>query len=157
MILIKKIWGDKFIPTQLIILLVNYIRCAASGNLSNSHLHVHLLLTFVVATQYVLEFFILIHVIGLIICIPLTNRPSPILRFQAGSAITMECICVHKYILYRLYILQVHITSTLGMRCPSINRWRVMNVRGALRWPRWRVRRPRWLCVNSTRYTYWTL
>ena len=36
--------------------------------------------------------------IGLIICIPLTNRASPILRFQAGSAITMECICVHKYI-----------------------------------------------------------
>ena len=49
---------------------------------------------------------------GLIIFIPLTNRASPILRFQAGSAITMECICVHKYIYsdYIFYILQVHIT-----------------------------------------------
>ena len=48
-------------------------------------------------------YFIIIH-IGLIIFIPLTNRVSPILRFQAGSAITMECICVHKYI-YSEYIL----------------------------------------------------
>ena len=49
---------------------------------------------------------------GLIIFIPLTNRASPILRFQAGSAITMECICVHKYIYsdYIFYILQLHIT-----------------------------------------------
>ena len=38
------------------------------------------------------------NIFGLIICIPLTNKASPILRFQAGSAITMECICVHKYI-----------------------------------------------------------
>ena len=52
------------------------------------------------------------YTFGLIICIPLTNRASPILRFQAGSAITMECICVHKYIYsdYIFYILQVHIT-----------------------------------------------
>ena len=50
--------------------------------------------------------------LGLIIFIPLTNRASPILRFQAGSAITMECICVHKYIYsdYIFNILQVHIT-----------------------------------------------
>ena len=45
----------------------------------------------------------------------------------------------------------------LGRRCPSINRWRVRNVRGGLRWPRWRVRRPWWLCLNATRYADWTL
>ena len=41
--------------------------------------------------------------VGLIICIPLANRASPILRFQAGSAITMECICVHTY-MYSDYV-----------------------------------------------------
>ena len=33
--------------------------------------------------------------------------------------------------------------NTLGRRCPSINRWRVRNVRGGLRWPRWRERKYR--------------
>ena len=32
---------------------------------------------------------------------------------------------------------------SLGRRCPSINRWRVRNVRGGLRWPRWRERKYR--------------
>ena len=51
------------------------------------------------------DLFLTILMVGLIIFIPLTNRASPILRFQAGSAITMECICVHTYIyIYSIYI-----------------------------------------------------
>ena len=41
-----------------------------------------------------------------------------------------------------LYQLLVAVWCTsLGRRCPSINRWRVRNVRGGLRWPRWLERK----------------
>ena len=42
-------------------------------------------------------------------------------------------------------------SKTLGRRCPSINGWRVRNVRGVLWWPLWLVRK---LCVGTLLDSY---
>ena len=67
--------------------------------------------------------------IGLIIFILLTNRASPILRFQAGSAITMECICVHKSIYsdYLFYRCILHKYIQLNRVVSWINVWTWLN------------------------------
>ena len=54
---------------------------------------------------------------------PINGRRSPVLRAR-----------MYRANMYRY-------TFSLGRRCPSINRWRVRNVRGGLRWPRWRERK----------------
>ena len=51
-----------------------------------------------------------------------------------------ECILVLKSSIV-ICIMNRGTSLTLGRRCTSINRWRVRNVRGGSRWPRWRVRK----------------
>ena len=43
----------------------------------------------------------------------------------------------------KIYWIVITWLKPLGRRCPSINRWRVRNVRGGLIWPRWRERKYR--------------
>ena len=73
---------------------------------------------------YCVFLFVLIHtrVCGIFVCVLLH---------------TIVCVVAYLCLCFRV----VFRASTLGRRCPSINRWRVRKDRGGLRWQRWRERK----------------
>ena len=57
------------------------------------------------------------------------------------SMIMINYSTMFKHLFKKRLDLIEYIDWSLGRRCPSINRWHVRNVRGGLRWPRWRERK----------------